>query len=72
MLGTALGDPVEHRVGAHRPSQVALDRGPLQVSEVTALEEAHEVGRGVSRAAIDQLHLCARDRELEGDRVEAT
>ena len=47
---------VEHRVVAIGSLEVAQGHGPLQVGQVPALQERHQIGGGVHQAVVNQLH----------------
>lgn len=56
VLGAAAGDHVELGVLAVRAPHEAGDRCALQVRQVLAGQEPHQVGRGDDRLSVDELH----------------
>ena len=52
----SLGNPVQHRVFAHRPFQMSRDRGALEAGQVPAFQESHKVRGRVDQVPIDDLH----------------
>ncbi len=52
----ALGNAVQHRVGALWPFQVARKRCPVQAGQVLAFQKSHEVGCRVGEGVFDYFH----------------
>ena len=56
VLLTAPRHAIQHGVVAERAFEVSQRRRALQVRQVPALQETHQIGGGVGEALVDQLH----------------
>ena len=66
VLDPAAGDHVQLGVLAVGALDEAGERGALEVRQVFAGEEAHQVGRGDDRLSVDQVHATSCPRRGSG------